>query len=422
LQGINGVQLGNTQIEIPKDSSLKVAYLGFSGDTVDSKTGDVTSGTVGDAQSLNFVYHLEDGTYSMAKVDVSKFLTENEFASGVTADGGVVHGVVDSSSEGFLTVGANGFKLHGVQDAIDTAKVAAKTIVSEKTSGHVTVTVDSTADDGHAVVTVDEKDIASATDLANEITHRKAVDGIDGDTYVVNQNTNYISAATSLNDADIKLDAQAKTNAHAIAILNGDAATNGSVAKAVADAKDLINAYTVNGKAISGSPVLDGSDVKLTGYQEVAQASAPTSGDTVNAAIAKLYKAISDATGDASSSISAEITRAKSAEGSIDSVVGLTKDANSESRTYSNDGTYIGKGQTNTIKSDIMALDTQVKKNADAIASANTKNTLSSANNALDINTQSSGTTLTIKVDENTGLEIDAEKGIKISNIDGGTY
>lgn len=422
LQGINGAQLGS-QIEIPKDSSLTKAYLGFSEDTVDSKTGDVTSGTAGDAQSLNFVYHLEDGTYSMAKVDVSKFLTENEFTSGVTADdNGIVHGVVDSTSEGFLTVGTNGFKLDGVQTAINAAKAEAKTVVSAKTSGHVTVTVDSTATDGHAVVTVDENDIASATDLASEIANRKAVNGIDGDSYTANQNTNYISAATSLNDADVKLDAQVKANANAIATLNGDATTTGSVANAVADTKATIDAYTVNGKAISGSPVLDGSDVKLDGYQEVATASAPTSTDTVNTAIAKLYKAISDATGGASSSISDEITRAQYAETSIDTVVGLTKAANGESRTYTNTGEYIGKGSTSTIKSDIKALDTQVKANYDAITSANTKNTLTSANNALNIDAQSSGTTLTINVDTQTGLAIDDTKGIQISGIDGGTY
>lgn len=422
LQGINGVQLGS-QIEIPKDSSLKVAYLGSSEDTVDPVSGTVTSATVEDAQSLNFVYHLEDGTYTMAKVDVSKFLTQSEFASGVTADdNGIVHGVVDSTSESFLTVGADGFKLHGVQDAINKAKVAAKTIVNGKASGHVTVTVESTATDGHAVVTVDENDIASATDLTNEIAHRKAVDGIDGDSYTANQNTNYISTATSLNDADIKLDAQVKANADAIAALNGDATTNGSVAKTVADAKATIDAYTVNGKAISGNPVLNGSDITLSGYQEVETASAPTSADTVNAAIAKLYKAISNATIDASSSISAEITRAKTAEGSIDSVVGLSKADGGESRTYTNTGTYIGKGSTSTIKSDIKALDTQVKANYDAITSANAKNTLSSANKALVIDAQSNGTTLTINVDETTGLEIDSANGIKISNIDGGTY
>lgn len=61
-----------------------------------------------------------------------------------------------------------------------------------------------------------------------------------------------------------------------------------------------------------------------------------------------------------------EITRAKAAETAIDSVVGLTKAAESESRTYTNTGNYIGKGETNTVASDIKALDTKLKEVADA--------------------------------------------------------
>lgn len=66
--------------------------------------------------------------------------------------------------------------------------------------------------------------------------------------------------------------------------------------------------------------------------------------------------------------ITTEVTRAKSAETSIDSAVGLTKSASEETRTYSNTGNYIGKNTKNTVTSDIKALDTQTKTNADAIA------------------------------------------------------
>jgi hypothetical protein len=66
--------------------------------------------------------------------------------------------------------------------------------------------------------------------------------------------------------------------------------------------------------------------------------------------------------------ITTEVTRAKSAETSIDSAVGLTKSATEETRTYSNTGNYIGKNTKNTVTSDIKALDTQTKTNADAIA------------------------------------------------------
>ena len=60
------------------------------------------------------------------------------------------------------------------------------------------------------------------------------------------------------------------------------------------------------------------------------------------------------------SDLTAEITRAKAAETAIDAVVGLTKANDSETRTYTNTGTYIGKEITNTVKSDIKALDTEV--------------------------------------------------------------
>ena len=52
---------------------------------------------------------------------------------------------------------------------------------------------------------------ASASALDAEIAARKAVDGQNGQTYAKNTGTNYIANATSLNDADIKLDAALKT-------------------------------------------------------------------------------------------------------------------------------------------------------------------------------------------------------------------
>ena len=47
---------------------------------------------------------------------------------------------------------------------------------------------------------------AEKTDLDAEIAARKDVDGQTGQTYAANANANYIGKATSLNDADIKLD------------------------------------------------------------------------------------------------------------------------------------------------------------------------------------------------------------------------
>lgn len=84
-------------------------------------------------QSLNFVYILDDGSYQMVKVDISKFLTESEFGVGLILDeNGVVtvalgdglwyrqsvgtpdkriYVKIDPTSNGALTVSQNGLKL-----------------------------------------------------------------------------------------------------------------------------------------------------------------------------------------------------------------------------------------------------------------------------------------------------------------------
>ena len=119
-----GTQLGST-IKIHKDSSLKSVAL--SGDT----------STVG--QWLVFTYVLSDGSEDVVAVDVSKFLVQAEFQSGVTADNsGIVHGVVSGNSESVVTaytatgdangtakvlgVNGGGFYVNNIQTAIN-AKV-----------------------------------------------------------------------------------------------------------------------------------------------------------------------------------------------------------------------------------------------------------------------------------------------------------
>ncbi|MDY5646158.1 MAG: hypothetical protein SPF22_04025 [Candidatus Onthovivens sp.] len=105
----NGAQLGDS-IKIYKDQSLVSI-------TLEDNDG---SGKTG--QYLKYTYIDVNGDTQSTYVNISSLLVEAEFKSGVTADSnGIVHGVVDSASEGFLTVGAEGFKLSGVQDAINNA-------------------------------------------------------------------------------------------------------------------------------------------------------------------------------------------------------------------------------------------------------------------------------------------------------------
>lgn len=149
LMASDNTQIGSS-IDIPKDSHIMtISYIS----------------DPSDAHYQNLVYEYVDasGVTQVTYVDMSELVLEVEFASGVTTTNHVTHGVVDPSSESFLTVGENGFKLSGVQSAITSA-------------------------------------------VNDEVTARKNIDGQTGTTYVANVNTKYISGATSLNDADVKLD------------------------------------------------------------------------------------------------------------------------------------------------------------------------------------------------------------------------
>ena len=100
LQDENGDILGS-RINVYKDSSLSSV-------TYNEQT-----------EKLIFTYITDSGGTNVVEVDLNNLILESECKSGVTATGGIIHGVVDSSSESFLTVGGRGFKLSGVQNAIN---------------------------------------------------------------------------------------------------------------------------------------------------------------------------------------------------------------------------------------------------------------------------------------------------------------
>lgn len=140
-------QVGDT-VKIYKDSSLIESYLGSDADTVDASTGVITKYAYElisnpttkvtekaydafstedkalyqpiNSQSLNFVYQLANGTYSLVKVDVSKFLAESEFKDGLkVSSSGEVSIKVDDNSDEYISVSENGLKLTGIKDALD---------------------------------------------------------------------------------------------------------------------------------------------------------------------------------------------------------------------------------------------------------------------------------------------------------------
>ena len=151
-QGVETAQTVYTQVgdtvKIYKDSSLIESYLGSDADTVNASTGVVTKYAYElisnpttkvtkeaydafstedkalyqpiNSQSLNFVYQLVNGTYSLIKVDVSKFLAESEFKNGLeVSSSGEVSIKVDDNSDEYISVSENGLKLTGIKDALN---------------------------------------------------------------------------------------------------------------------------------------------------------------------------------------------------------------------------------------------------------------------------------------------------------------
>ena len=197
LQNASGETIGQT-IKIYKDSALYSVYLGHEDDTL-SDDEDPTSIVTGSGDTaLCFIYHKEDGTYELVTVNVEEFIEENEFASGVTWDSTnkKVVGVVDPTSESFLTVGADGFKISGVSGLVTNAIEALDADVSGN-STHVTVGVEE-VDGVITAVTVSEDNIANANDLA----------GLSGKTITeANSSNSSISAETAATtDGTVKVD------------------------------------------------------------------------------------------------------------------------------------------------------------------------------------------------------------------------
>ena len=260
---------------------------------------------------MKYVYTLADGTEKTVYVDMSKLVDQAEVEKGIQAiDGKLSIKLAEGNEAGFLTVDANGLKLSGVQTAIDTAK--------------------------------------------NEVQNN------------LNAEITRAEAAEKANKAAID------ANAAAIAKLNGDKATNGSVAKAVADAKaellgDAAAEYNTLGKLEDKIQAVDAkassahTEVVAKGSGHVTVAVANSTDGT--------HKVVTISENDIASAtaLTTEVNRATKAEDKIEKSVGLAADGSH----VTTNGNYTS-GAT-TVVGEIAALDTQVKANADAIAAEKTR-------------------------------------------------
>lgn len=267
-------------------------------------------------QYLKYIYITAEGTEDVVYVDVSKFLVESEFKNGLSVStAGEVSVKIDAASEGFLTVGEKGVKLSGVQDAVNAAK-------TEIIGGATNTTLKALEDK-----------------LADEAKTARAAE---------------------------------KANADAIKVLNGEG--EGSVKKYVADANaellgDAATEYDTLGKLEDKIQALD--DKAKKAHTEVVEKAEGHVRVAVADSTDGSHKVVTISENDIASAtaLTTEVNRAKVAEDTIEASVGLAANGSHVKTT----GNYT-KNAT-TVVGEIAALDTQVKANADAIASETTRAT-----------------------------------------------
>lgn len=264
IVGKDGADLAEGKhIKVYKDSSLKSLELVAENDTHQA------------GQFLKYVYVDVNGDDQTVYVDCSTLLAQSEFKNGLQVNtAGEVSVKLATDSEEYLTVDENGIKLSGVKTAIENAKKNAAVTVSADTNQHVSV-VESAGADGGKVFTVSDNVAGDNVKMKGFTADAKGFTGIT-ETSTVSQAVKNIEeeilkneevVAASLNDLkDTKLDK----------ILLND--TEVSVTK--------------NSDKISTAKlIIDGSTITLKNYT-TATAAEPAEGDTINAAIAKLYASI----------------------------------------------------------------------------------------------------------------------------------
>ena len=156
--------------------------------------------------------------------------------------------IASGNEDNFLKLDAEGLKLEGVDAAIKKSAT-----VVEKKADDAHITVESRTENGHVVYTIGSANIASADSITAETETRKVIEGQSGDTYTANTGATYISVATSLNDADVKLDEAIKN-------------LSSSVGKAtiLAGKGISVDNTPTNGTKVSVKLVNEGSGLELT--------------------------------------------------------------------------------------------------------------------------------------------------------------
>lgn len=318
-------------VKIYKDSSLQEVYLGASTDTINAQTGVITKNTVTDPQSLNFAYQLADGTYSLVKIDVSKFLTESEFGDGLIVSGAGVVSVnagdgleFDSSDPKKVQVKVgDGLEIDSTSKAVELKIDSSSEAVT--TGASTTTPVLSASSSGIKVDGIQDAINYAVGELDAEAVKSGTVNGVAGTGTVTNNNldltvagnnvplTGYQALTPTGNAQETVTIAATDTTNQAFAKVEKAINVNEAVVAAALNDLDStkVDVISVNGVQsktpatgdVVASVTIDGGDVDLTGYTKPASGSAIAATDSVNDAIGKLERRLDDAIDDGVQSV-----------------------------------------------------------------------------------------------------------------------
>ena len=228
------------KIVIPKDQYLK----------------DVAFDT--DTQVLTFKYSLADGTEKSVGVNMASIIVESEVGNGLQVGSDKVISVkLDVDNEnGFLSVGAGGLKLSGVQSAINTAKGEAIDSANSAASTAKSEAIASANSHTDAQITATKK-LFPVVSGGTNITVTPTTSEGKPTTYTVNASG--LATSTDLTNLSSKVDGLTAKNIKATTIASGNttiALTGATVdaqlaelAKGVKTAQAAASAITVKGSA-----------------------------------------------------------------------------------------------------------------------------------------------------------------------------
>lgn len=282
-----------------------------------------------ETQSLVITYHDAEGKVKTSTVDLSEMVVEGEAGDGLASVNHKLVVKLADGNEAFLTVGKNGLKLSGVQDAIDTAittEVTNRDNAIKTAVEALDAEVESTDGTNVQVKVTEVNGKITAVNVSTDNTANKSdFDGLKSDvdalsgksvTEITSDGSIGVTKGTAKNgtvtykvvtDASkVKLNGLTMMQTPELANVNSNSTVTSAIQaidKAIDDKADKADAklakkletVTINGHVLNTGTteaVINGAEVKLDGYTIATANTAVAATDAVNDAIAKVeYKA-----------------------------------------------------------------------------------------------------------------------------------